>query len=68
MSQMAPIVSRVAFIFAVALTFADAGPAYAQPYPNRPIELVVPFGPGGRPTSPPASWRKSFSRRSGRAP
>jgi len=36
-------------IFAVALTmvFGGAKPAHAQPYPSRPITIVVPYPPGG---------------------
>ncbi|CAN5689209.1 tripartite tricarboxylate transporter substrate binding protein [soil metagenome] len=32
---------------ALALTLAAAGPALAQPYPSRPIKLVIPYPPGG---------------------
>jgi tripartite-type tricarboxylate transporter receptor subunit TctC len=32
--------------FAAILTFILAGPAFAQPYPDRPITIVVPFGKG----------------------
>jgi tripartite-type tricarboxylate transporter receptor subunit TctC len=32
---------------AVALSFAAAGPARAQTYPDRPITMIVPLAPGG---------------------
>src|SRR5262249_33517081 len=35
-------------IIAVAAAF-DAGPAAAQPYPDRPIKLIVPLSAGGPP-------------------
>jgi len=36
------------FLASIALTLAAiAGPANAQPYPSRPITLIVPFPPGG---------------------
>jgi len=36
-------------IVALGLGLAAAGPAAAQPYPNRPIKLIVPFPAGGPP-------------------
>jgi tripartite-type tricarboxylate transporter receptor subunit TctC len=34
-------------LLVLAFTCTDAAPARAQPYPNKSIKLVVPFGPGG---------------------
>jgi tripartite-type tricarboxylate transporter receptor subunit TctC len=39
--------SRSIIIAACALAFGFAAPAVAQDYPNRPIKLIVSFGPGG---------------------
>ena len=39
--------SRSIFIAACALALGFAAPAVAQDYPNRPIKLIVSFGPGG---------------------
>ena len=37
---------RLAFVVACA-TLASVGVAIAEPYPTRPITLIVPFGAGG---------------------
>ena len=37
---------RALFVF-VCLTLAYGGAVTAQPYPNRPITLIVPYGAGG---------------------
>ncbi len=38
-----------------AVIMAVSGPALSQGYPTRPITLLVPYAPGGRPTSSVAS-------------
>jgi tripartite-type tricarboxylate transporter receptor subunit TctC len=35
------------FVLACALMLGIAAPAAAQDYPNKPIRIIVPFGPGG---------------------
>src|SRR5256885_16862387 len=35
------------FLASIALTLAAIASAHAQPYPSRPITLIVPFPPGG---------------------
>jgi tripartite-type tricarboxylate transporter receptor subunit TctC len=36
-----------AFAFALSLACAASGPAFADAYPARPVQMVVPFPPGG---------------------
>ena len=41
------LVRRLIWCAASVLSMALAFPACAQPYPTRPIKIIVPFGPGG---------------------
>src|SRR2546423_15341675 len=38
---------RVASCFAVLVTFLAAGAVEAQPYPSKPVKIIVGFAPGG---------------------
>src|SRR5262245_65739838 len=44
---MAKGIPTMAALAALIAAFAAATPANAQPYPNRPITLVIPLPPGG---------------------
>lgn len=46
-SNMRSTTRRFAFAFAALSSAAFGGPAVAAGYPERPIELIVPWGPGG---------------------
>ena len=39
--------NRFCFVLAIALAALNAGDAFAQGYPNRPVRVLVPFAAGG---------------------
>src|SRR5437868_8484043 len=41
------VTSRRIFLAGLLVAGVTAGPAAAQPYPNRVIKMIVPFPPGG---------------------
>jgi tripartite-type tricarboxylate transporter receptor subunit TctC len=41
------LLSAVRFLLWSALAFAMAAPAHAQNFPDRPVHLIIPYGPGG---------------------
>ena len=41
------IVRSVALLVMVLVAGATAPPVFAQPYPTRPVEFIIPFAPGG---------------------
>ncbi len=47
-TQEVPVKTRLSIASTIiAMAFALIGTAFAQPYPSKPIKLVVPYPPGG---------------------
>jgi tripartite-type tricarboxylate transporter receptor subunit TctC len=55
----------VCFIFALALILPDRSAVAEQPYPSRPIKIIVPFAPGGPTDVTARTLTEALSRRLG---
>jgi tripartite-type tricarboxylate transporter receptor subunit TctC len=58
------MIQRLGFVLCAAAVAAQA-PAYAQPYPSRPIRLIVPSAPGGSPDISSRMFAQEIGRQMG---